>query len=89
MGPSKVGPQTTTNFLSKERFMDYTRRTGDELLTSRQVAKMLGVKESTLAAWRHHGNRTLRFVRHGNLVRYRFADVQNFINEGVIDPSEH
>jgi hypothetical protein len=31
----------------------------------------------------------LKFVRYGNLIRYRLEDVQNFINEGVIDPSEY
>jgi len=49
------------------------------LITPKEAARLLGVKPSTLAAWRHLGRYNLPYVRMGRLVRYRLADIEEFI----------
>lgn len=55
----------------------------DRLLTTREAAEMLRVKEATLEQWRWQGRGPL-FVKVGRLVRYRldhlctFADVNSY-----------
>ena len=50
-----------------------------KLLTSEQVADILGVTGHTLAVWRSTGRYDLPYVKSGRLVRYREADVSRFI----------
>ncbi|ACH40466.1 MAG: hypothetical protein ACD_55C00119G0002 [uncultured bacterium] len=48
------------------------------LLTTREAAEVLRVKESTLHQWRWQG-RGPAFVKVGRLVRYRVAEVEAYI----------
>lgn len=48
------------------------------LLTTREAAEMLNVKETTLEQWRWNG-RGPRFVKLGRLVRYRQTDLEAFM----------
>lgn len=57
-----------------------------KLLTSEQVANILGVTEHTLAVWRSTGRYDLPYVKSGRLVRYREADVTGFIEGRVKTP---
>jgi excisionase family DNA binding protein len=50
-----------------------------QLLTARQAAKVLGVTTSTLAVWRSTKRYPLRYVKVGAKVRYREADLLQFI----------
>ena len=50
-----------------------------ELLTRRQAAAYLGVAEQTLAVWKCLGRYHLPCVKIGRIVRYRKADLDNFI----------
>lgn len=50
-----------------------------KLLTADEVAEILGVTPHTLAVWRSTGRYALRYVKSGRLVRYRAADLDNFI----------
>ncbi|MDA0780698.1 MAG: helix-turn-helix domain-containing protein [Rickettsiales bacterium] len=50
-----------------------------ELLTPKEVSKMLGVTESTLNVWRCTKRYPLNYVKIGFHVRYRKDDVMNFI----------
>ena len=54
----------------------------NELLTPDDVAELLDVSSQTLASWRTTGRYDLPFVRIGRLVRYRRADIEEFL-EGL------
>jgi excisionase family DNA binding protein len=49
------------------------------LLTTTQVASMLGIHPGHLRATRSRGTLNIPFVRIGGAIRYRPADVQSFI----------
>jgi len=57
----------------------------DALLTSAQVAALLGLKtEATLAVWRSTKRYALPYVKLGaGIVRYRRADVEAFVESRV------
>ncbi len=59
---------------------------GTKLMTSEQVANILGVTEHTLAVWRCTGRYDLPYVKSGRLVRYREADVAGFIERRIKTP---
>lgn len=50
------------------------------LLTSREVATMLAVSESTLSRWRESGDGPT-FIRMGTIYRYTADDVAAFVKE--------
>ena len=52
----------------------------ENLLTPRDVAKILGVTPQTLAVWRCEKRYDLPYVKAGRLVRYLDSDVEEFIN---------
>jgi len=53
------------------------------LLTPEQTSKILGVQLSALAAWRSNHRYDLKFVKVGRLIRYRAADVVEFISKNI------
>ena len=53
----------------------------EQLLTPRDVAKILGVTPQTLAVWRCEKRYDLPYVKAGRLVRYLDSDVEEFINQ--------
>lgn len=58
----------------------------DELLSVPQAAAALGIKVSTVRSWVLH--KRIPYVKYGGkLVRFRQADIQNFIAARVI-PAE-
>ena len=58
-----------------------------DLLTPEDVAERLGVSTQTLASWRTTNRYDLPFIRIGRLVRYRTADVEDFL-DGFDDDEE-
>jgi len=60
--------------------MQVQARQTDPLLTEKQVAKLLGVKPSTLQVWRSTKRYPLPYIKSGRLVRYRASAVQEFID---------
>lgn len=52
-----------------------------QLLTRKEAASYLGVKEQTLACWACAKRYRLPFVRVGRLVKYRLEDLNQFISE--------
>lgn len=52
--------------------------TNQTFLDSDQAAEYLGLKRSTLEAWRCRGGGP-KFVKMGRLVKYRFIDLENFV----------
>ncbi len=53
------------------------------LLTRAEVASMLGLQVQTLACWAVTGKH-LPFVKVGRSVRYKLADVEQFIEEQTV-----
>ena len=51
----------------------------ESLLKPEQAAQRLAIAESTLNAWRCTGRQDLPFVKIGSAVRYRPADVDEFV----------
>ncbi|MBS0236034.1 MAG: helix-turn-helix domain-containing protein [Proteobacteria bacterium] len=52
----------------------------DKLLTRKQAAAYLGVKENTLAVWSSKNRYKLKSLKIGRLVRYRQSDLIQFAN---------
>lgn len=50
-----------------------------ELMTRKQAAEFLGVREQTLAAWATAGRYGLRFFKAGRSVRYAKSDLDQFL----------
>ena len=50
-----------------------------QLLSRRQAAQYLGIKEQTLAIWKCTGRYSLPCVKIGRLVKYRKSDLDAFI----------
>lgn len=51
------------------------------LMSRRETAELLGVKEQTLACWATTKRYDLPYVKVGRLVKYRREDVERFILE--------
>lgn len=54
--------------------------------TQEQAAAYLGLKPSTLAAWRHKG-RGPRYLKIGRSCFYRDADLQEWLDAQCVTPS--
>ena len=52
----------------------------EELLTTEQAAKLLGLKKGTLDHWRYAGGTGLKFRKIGRMVRYVHSDLLEYIN---------
>ena len=75
---------TILRFIAQYCSLDMTKSAAatvkeDDLLRPDEVARQLIVAESTLTAWRCTGRQKLPFVKVGGLVRYRRADVANYV----------
>lgn len=54
------------------------RKTEEELVSVKEVAKLLNVDRTTL--WRWEKNNSLLPTRIGHKVRYRMSEIKNFFN---------
>jgi len=60
-----------------------------KLLTSQQVAEMLGVTEWCLRNWRHLGTNGPKFIKLGDrFIRYRQSDVEAWLSKNERTPVE-
>lgn len=52
------------------------------LLTHRQAADFLGIKEGTLHVWRNvfFEKHPIPYIKIGKLVKYRMSDLEDYIN---------
>lgn len=57
-----------------------------DLLSASEVADLLGVSISTLAIWRCTKRYPLPYLKVGRLVRYRRADVDQFLAQRTVLP---
>lgn len=55
----------------------------EQLLLPSQVAEILRLSKDTLTVWRSTGRYPLKYVKMGGSVRYRPADVKEFIDQRV------
>ncbi len=61
----------------------------DRLLTRKEAAQMLGVKEMTLAIWKTNNRYNLPVVKVGRLAKYRYKDLLDFIDKRTVNkPTE-
>ncbi|MDD2840702.1 MAG: helix-turn-helix domain-containing protein [Rickettsiales bacterium] len=51
----------------------------NHLLTRKQAAEFLGVKENTLAVWSCNKRYKLPYIKIGRLIKYRLDDLEAFI----------
>ena len=56
----------------------------NRLITRDEAAEMLGLKPQTLAKWAHTKQSDLKMIKIGSTVRYRVADVEEFIEKSYI-----
>ena len=64
-----------------------TMNTDTILMTQAQAAQYLGTTVGTLNSWRHYGKNTIPFVRWGNRIRYRKADLDAWIENNLHNPT--
>lgn len=55
------------------------------LLSRKQAATFLGLKENTLAVWRTTKKVNLPLIKIGGLVKYRLEDLENFLKKQTIE----
>ncbi len=53
----------------------------DALLTTKQVAKKLGLSYYTIMTWRSVKRYPLKYIKVGRRIRYRLSDVEAFLRE--------
>lgn len=58
-----------------------------ELLTEREAAKMLTISVETIRAWRKLGKGPI-YQKIGRSVRYRTDMIEQFVEDGKVDPRE-
>ena len=57
------------------------KQTPNQLLSRKQAAEYLGVKENTLDIWACNKRYSLPVIKVGRLCKYRVSDLDNFLNE--------
>ena len=65
--------------------MDEIRNNNDRLLTRKEAAQYLGVKEITLACWKSTKRYPIPVVMVGRLPRYRFGDLLEFVEKRTVN----
>ncbi|MBT4880871.1 MAG: helix-turn-helix domain-containing protein [Alphaproteobacteria bacterium] len=54
------------------------------LLSRKEAAEFLGVKEITLAVWKSTKRYNLPVIKVGRLVKYRYADLLDFVERRTV-----
>lgn len=58
------------------------------LLSRREAASFLNMKENTLAVWKCTHRHNIPVVKIGRLARYRYEDLIAFIEKRTVNPGE-
>jgi len=58
-----------------------------ELYNTQKAADFLGYKKNTLEIWRYN-NTGPKYSKFGKEVRYRVSDLEKYIDDHAVDPSE-
>jgi excisionase family DNA binding protein len=67
--------------------MLHDHKDDERLLTRKEAAKLLGVKEMTLAIWKTNNRYNLPVVKVGRLAKYRYSDLMAFIEKRTVNKS--
>ena len=59
----------------------------EKLLTSNQVAEMVGVIPNTVAIWRCE-KKGPAYIKQGMMIRYRLSDVEKWIEARMVIPGQ-
>lgn len=54
------------------------------LLDTNQTAELLGVRPSTLIAWRYAGDYSLPVTKVGRAIRYKLDDIERYLDHRTI-----
>lgn len=57
----------------------------NRLLTTKEAAAFLGVKEITLAVWKSTNRYSIPCIKVGRLVKYRYSDLLEFIERRTVN----
>lgn len=57
------------------------------LMTQKEAVAYLGTTVGTLNTWRHYGKDKIPYVRWGNRIRYRKADLDAWIQGQLVSPT--
>ena len=57
----------------------------EPLLTTREAAELLGIKENTLTIWRNTDRQHIPYIKIGRAIRYKRSDLVNYLNERIVD----
>ena len=66
------------------RLVSFDQQKPEKLLTRREAAEMLGVKEGTLAIWHTTKRYPLAVIKVGRLVKYRVSDIERFLERMTV-----
>ena len=58
----------------------------EQLLTTEQVAKLIGVRPQTLAVWRSTKKFGLPYIKIGHAVRYHETAVRRWLQDRTVKP---
>jgi DNA-binding Xre family transcriptional regulator len=61
--------------------IDFQKNLQDKLLSRKEAAQFLGVKENTLAIWACNKRYNLPVIKVGRLCKYRLSDLISFLDE--------
>lgn len=61
-------------------------RADNDLITTAETAKLLGVRVETLSNWRNLG-RGPKYLRIARKIYYRAAEIREFIESSIVDPA--
>lgn len=78
----KVIKKITTHNRKDKRMDQFNKY---RLLTRKEAANFLGVKESTLAIWKSTKRHSLPVVKMGRLAKYRYGDLLEFVDRQTVN----
>lgn len=70
---------------NKEKLTIPVHQENYRLLSRKEAAELLGIKEITLAIWKSTKRHQLPVVKVGRLVRYRLSDLHDFIERRTVN----
>jgi len=56
----------------------------DVLLTTKEAARLLGIKENTLAIWRNQQRYNIPYIKVGRTIRYKRKDIIDFLRRQTL-----
>ena len=59
-------------------------QSNDKLLSRKEAAEMLGVKDTTLATWHTTNRYPLPVIKVGKLAKYRISDINRFLERRAV-----